>query len=421
MPRRCSRFVALLFVVTALLFGGAVVQPARAVEPIKIGFGMAQTGGLAGGGKQAILAMEIWRDKINAKGGLLGRPVELIYYDDQSNPATVPGIYTKLLDIDKVDFIVSGYGTAMAAPAMPTAMQRNQLFFSLFALAINSQFHYPRYFSMLPLGTDPVHAASAPFFNVAMAANPKPKTLALLAEDSEYPRTAAAGILDQAKEYELQVVYNKSYPPGLPDFAPIVHAIQATNPDMVYVASYPPGSVGMLRAATELGLKTRFFGGGMVGLQFSTIKEQFGAKLNGVVDYDFWIPAETMQFPGILDFLKEYQAKAPAAGVDPLGWYLAPFAYAYLEVLGDAIEATKTLDQTKIADWIRTHSFETVVGDISFGKDGEWSKSRIIEVQWQGIKGGGLDPFKDTKTEVILEPAEYRTGKVFEPYNDAQK
>lgn len=159
----------------------------------------------------------------------------------------------------------------------------------------------------------------------------------------------------------------------------------------------------------------------MVGLQFTTIKEQFGAKLNGVVDYDFWIPAKTMQFPGILDFLKEYQAKAASAGVDPLGWYLAPFAYAYLEVLGDAIEATKTLDQTKVADWIRTHTFKTVVGDISFGKDGEWSKSRIVEVQWQGIKGSGLDQFKDTKTEVILDPPEYRTGKVIEPYNDAQK
>ena len=421
MPQLRTRIVALPLLAAGLLFGCAMAPPVRAAEPIKIGFGMAQTGGLAGGGKQAILAMEIWRDHINAKGGLLGRPVQLIYYDDQSNPATVPAIYTKLLDVDKVDFIVSGYGTAMAAPAMPTAMQRNQLFFSLFALAINKEFHYPKYFSMLPLGQDPVHAQSAPFFNVTMAANPKPKTLALLAEDSEYPKTAAAGILDTAKEYGLQVVYNKSYPPGLPDFSPIVHAIQATNPDMVYVASYPPGSVGMLRAATELGLKTRFFGGGMVGLQFTPIKEQFGAKLNGVIDYDFWIPAETLRFPGILDFLKEYQSKAATAGVDPLGWYLAPFAYTYLQVLGDAIEGAKTIDQDKVADWIRTHEFKTIVGDVSFGKDGEWSKSREIEVQWQGIKGTGLDPFKDAKTEVILDPPEYKNGTVIEPFQEAQK
>ena len=205
-------------------------------------------------------------------------------------------------------------------------------------------------------------------------------------------------------------------PPGLPDFTPIVHAIQATNPDMVYVASYPPGSVGMLRAATESGLKTRFFGGGMVGLQFTSVKEQFGPKLNGVIDYDFWIPAPTMQFPGILDFLKEYQSKAGEAGVDPMGWYLPPFAYADLQVLGDAIRGAKSLDQNAVADYIRSHEFKTIVGDITFGKDGEWSKPRVLEVQWQGITSNNLDQFDNTKTEAILEPPQYATGKVVEPY-----
>ena len=113
----------------------------------------------------------------------------------------------------------------------------------------------------------------------------------------------------------------------------------------------------------------------MVGLQYTPVKVQFGPKLNGVIDYDWWIPAPTMQFPGILDFLKEYQAKAPAAGVDPLGWYLPPFAYANLQVLGEAIEGAKTLDQAKLADYIHSHPFNTIVGDITFGKDGEWSKS----------------------------------------------
>ena len=97
---------------------------AKAAEPITIGFGMALTGGLAAAGKTALLAMRIWQDDVNAKGGVLGRPVKLVYYDDQSNPPTVPGIYTKLLDVDKVDIIVSGYGTNMTAPAMPVAIQQ---------------------------------------------------------------------------------------------------------------------------------------------------------------------------------------------------------------------------------------------------------------------------------------------------------
>ena len=398
-----------------VLMPGAV----RAAEPITIGFGMGLTGGLAAAGKSALLAMQIWRDDVNAKGGLLGRPVKLINYDDQSNPATVPGIYTKLIDVDKVDFIVSGYGTNLVAPAMPVAISHDRLFLGLFGLAVNSEFHYPKYFSMLPAGPDPKHAFSEPFFKVAMAANPKPQTLALLAEDAEFPKNASEGIRDIAKQYGIKIVYDRTYPPGTPDFTPIVHAIQATNPDMVFVASYPPGSAGMLRAATETGLKTRFFGGGMVGLQYTPFKVQFGPKLNNVVDYDWWIPSPTMQFPGILDFLKEYQAKAPAEKVDPLGWYLPPFAYANLQVLGDAITGANSVDQDKVADYIRSHDFKTIVGDISFGKDGEWSKPRVLEIQWQNIKSNSLDQFKDTKTEVILEPSQYRTGTVVAPYNGA--
>ena len=370
----------------ALAAGLLVATAAQAAEPITIGFGMGLTGGLAAAGKSALLAMQIWQEDVNAKGGLLGRPVKLIHYDDQSNPATVPGLYTKLLDVDKVDLIVSGYGTNLIAPAMPVAISHDRVFLGLFGLAVNSEFHYPKYFSMLPSGPDPKHAISEPFFKVAMAANPKPKTLALLAEDAEYPKNSSEGVRDHAKSYGLTIVYDKTYPPGTPDFTPIVHAIQATKPEVVFVASYPPGSAGMLRAATESGLKTRFFGGGMVGLQYTPFKQQFGPKLNGVVDYDFWIPASTMQFPGILDFLKKYQAQAPAEGVDPLGWYLPPFAYANLQVLGEAVEGAKTLDQAKLADYMRTHSFNTIVGDISFGKDGEWSKPRALAVQWQNIK-----------------------------------
>src|SRR6516165_12300222 len=405
---------AVVFAAYALTGGSA-----RAVEPITIGFGMALTGGLAGAGKTALLAMQIWQDDVNAKGGLLSRPVKLVFYDDQSNPPTVPGIYTKLLDVDKVDIIVSGYGTNMIAPAMPIAIQHDRLFLGLFGLAVNSEFHYPKFFMMLPTGPDPKYAFSQPFFEVAMKGNPKPQTLAIVAADAEYPKNASEGARDTAKALRLKVVYDKSYPPTTTDYTPIVHAIQATNPEIVFVASYPPDSVGMVRAATEIGLKTRYFGGGMVGLQFTSVKQQLGTKLNGILDYDWWIPAPTMQFSGISEFLTKYQAKAPSEGIDPLGWYLPPFAYANLQVLGAAIEGAKTLDQGKLADYIRSHPFNTIVGDITFGKDGEWSKPRVLEVQWQNIKSNNLDEFKDTKTEAILEPEEYRTGTVIAPYNGA--
>jgi branched-chain amino acid transport system substrate-binding protein len=407
---------------TAIIFAGMLAASgARAAQPITIGFGMALTGGLAAAGKTALLAMQIWRDDVNAKGGLLGRPVKLVYYDDQSNPPTVPAIYTKLLDVDKVDLIVSGYGTNMIAPAMPIAIQHNALFLGLFGLAVNSEFHYPRYFSMLPAGPDPKRAFCDPFFEVAMQGTPKPKTLAIVAADAEYPKNASEGARAIAKSLGLDIVYDKTYPPSTVDYTPIVNAIQATKPDIVFVASYPPDSVGMVRAASEVGLATRYFGGGMVGLQYTTVKEQLGPALNNILDYDWWIPAPKMQFPGIMAFLKKYQAKAPAEGIDPLGWYLPPFAYANLQVLGNAIEGTRSLDQGKLADYIRSHSFKTIVGDVSYGKNGEWAKPRVLEVQFQGIKGHGLAQFKDIKTEAIIAPPEYQTGTVVVPYASSKQ
>jgi branched-chain amino acid transport system substrate-binding protein len=99
-----------------------------------------------------------------------------------------------------------------------------------------------------------------------------------------------------------------------------------------------------------------------------------------------------------------------------LGWYLPPFAFANMQVLEQAIQGTNSLDQDKLADYIRANLFKTIVGDIRFGTDGEWEKPRVLEIQWQGIKGNDLDQFKDTKVEAILSPSEYKTGTVQEPY-----
>ena len=118
--------------ISPALAGRAAV--AQGAAPIKIGFGMALTGPLAPNGQQALLGSQIWAEEVNAKGGLLGRQVQLIHYDDQSNPSTVPDIYTKLLDVDKVDLVLSGYATNMVAPAIPIVMQKGKLIIGLFAL-----------------------------------------------------------------------------------------------------------------------------------------------------------------------------------------------------------------------------------------------------------------------------------------------
>jgi branched-chain amino acid transport system substrate-binding protein len=408
-----------------LAFLGAVVflsiSQASAAEPIRIGFSIAQTGPLAANGNSALLAMQIWRDDVNAAGGLLGRPVELVPYDDQSNPATVPGIYAKLIDVDKVDLIVGGYATNMLAPAMPVVMQHHMTFIGLLGLAVNSEFHYPRYFAMIPSGPEPKPAFSKGFFEIAMAQNPRPKTVAIVAADAEFSRNAADGARQNAKAAGLEIVYDRSYPLSTVDYTPIVRAIEAANPDILYVGSYPQDTAGMVRAINEVGLDVKLCCGGMVGLQSAALKTQLGAQLNGIVNYDFWLPAPTMQFPGTMELLKKYQERAPAAGVDPLGYYMPPFAYAYLQVLGQAVEATNGLDQGKIAEYIHGHSFKTVAGEIRFGENGEWAESRVLLIQFRGIKGNDVEQFKNPATQVILAPASYATGNVVYPYAEARK
>jgi branched-chain amino acid transport system substrate-binding protein len=389
---------------------------AYAARPLKIGFSMPLTGGLAAAGKAALLAMEIWADDINKKGGLLGRKVELVYYDDQTKPATIPAIYTKLLDVDKVDFVVSGYGTNLMAAAMPIVMERGLVFMGLFGVAVNEKFKYPRYFQILPAGPDPLRDWSKGFFEIANEQKPRPQTIALVGADAEFGRNSVDGARDNAKKYGFKIVYDKFYPPATVDLTPIVRAIQATKPDIVFVGSYPPDSVGMIKAAKEVGLKPKLFGGSMVGLQYTSIQMNLGPTLNGVVNYWFWAPEPTLRFPGIEEFLKKYQAMAPKRGLDPLGYYLPPFAYAYVQILGQAIEATKSTDQKAVADYIRAHEFTTVVGKVKFGANGEWAQSRTLMVQLQDIGSNKMEEFTKPGKMVVVYPPDLRSGKLIYPF-----
>jgi branched-chain amino acid transport system substrate-binding protein len=185
--RLCSiASAAMLMLLSGMLAAGAA-------EPIKVGFSMALTGTVAPNGKQVLLALEIWRDDVNAKGGLLGRPIELVYYDDQSNPANVSGIYTKLISVDKVHLLLGPYATNMVAPAMPVVMNHKMTTISILAIGVNRHFNYQRYFSMVPVGPEGVKAFSRGFFEIAAAQNPRPQTVAILAGDADSLRLHRTG------------------------------------------------------------------------------------------------------------------------------------------------------------------------------------------------------------------------------------
>jgi branched-chain amino acid transport system substrate-binding protein len=405
----------------AIFLAFAMAAAAQAAEPVKVGFSMALTGGVASIGKQVLVALQIWRDDVNAKGGLLGRPVELVYYDDQSNPSNVPPIYTKLIDVDKVDLLIGPYATNMVAPAIPVLMQFKKTTIGILANAANSNFHYDQYFSMLPTGPEPKKAFSTGFFELAAAQSPKPKTVAIVAADAEFAQNAADGARENIKAMGFDLVLDKNYPPSTQDFGPVMRAVQAANPDIVFVAAYPPDSVGIVHAVNEIGLKPKMLGGTFIGLLVTPIKMQLGPLMNGIINNEVFVPAPSFIFPGTKELLSRYQAIAKEQGIDPLGWGFAPLGYAAGQVLAAAVEGTKSLDHATLAQYMHSHTFPTVVGDITFGKDGEWAKSRVVFTQFQNVTGNTLDQFEDASREVIVWPDALKSGNVIYPYAAARK
>jgi branched-chain amino acid transport system substrate-binding protein len=403
----------------ALLF--FTQTPASAAEPIKVGLSLAMTGGVAQNGKQLLIALQLWRDDVNAKGGLLGRPVALVVYDDQSNPSNVPGIYNKLINVDKVDLLLGPYATNMTAAAMPVIIENNKLTISMMAVTVNRHFNYPRYFSMLSTGPDGVRAFTKGFFDLAAEQKPKPQTVALLSGDAEFSRTSADGARENAAAVGLKIIYDKSYPPATTDFAPTVRAIQAANPDIVFVAAYPPDTVGIVRAAHEIGLKPKMFGGTMIGLLITPIKMQLGPILDGIVIMESFVPAPTFNFPGVADVLERYRAVATGEKIDPLGVGFVPFGYAAGQVLAQAVEGAQTLDQNKLAEYIHGHKFTTVVGDVEYGADGEWTKGRTVFTQFRNVAPNEFDQFAAGEVQPIVWPPEYKTGDFVYPYAGAQQ
>jgi branched-chain amino acid transport system substrate-binding protein len=390
-----------------------------AANPIRIGFSMSLTGPNAGAGKMFLVGHEIWRDEINAKGGLLGRPVEFVYYDDQSNPSVVPGIYSKLIDVDKVDLVVSPFATNQIAPAMPIVMQKQMTFMALFGTGVNDEFKYDRYFQILPNGPDGNRSFSLGFFETALTMEPKPRTVAIVGEDTEFGQNILKGARANAERLGLKIVHDRSFPPTTVDHTPIVRAVQAVDPDIVFVASYATGSVGMVRVVSELGYKPRLFGGAMIGLQFTPIKAQLGPLLNGIVINENYVPEPTMQFPGVDDVLKRYRERAEAAGTDPLGFW-SPFSYAEMQILGQSVNAVGSIDQRKLADYLHKTHFKTVIGDVKFGPLGEWEKARILYVQYQNIQGNDINQFRQPGKAVILYPPELKSGELIYPFAKAR-
>jgi branched-chain amino acid transport system substrate-binding protein len=398
-----------------------LASPALAADPIKVGFSLGLTGANAPNGGQLLLALQIWRDDLNAKGGLLGRPVEIVYYDDQTNPSNETTIYSKLIGVDKVDLLLGPYGTNQISAALPTLAQRNLTTIGMLGTAANAGIHYKNYFSMIPLGPDPKREFSRGFFEVAMQQNPKPAAVAIVGNDAEFGKNATDGARENAKAAGLKIVYDERYPPTAADLTPVARAIKATNPDIIFVGAYPPDTVSFVHAAREVGLEPKMIGGDMIGLLATPLKIKMGPDMNGYVNNaEVFVPIPTFNFPGVKELLAKYHDQAKGKGIDPFGYNFAPYGYAAGQVLAQSVEGTKSLDHAKLADYMRAHEFDTVVGKVKFGKDGEWAMPRMVVTQWQGLKEHSLDELNDPKKWVVVWPKEHKTGELKYPFAKAK-
>jgi branched-chain amino acid transport system substrate-binding protein len=397
------------------LTSGAVAQQ----PPIKIGMTMAQTGGLAGGGKASLLGIEVWRDDVNAKGGLLGRKVELVVYDDKSSAAETPAIYSKLLDVDKVDLLFAPYATVPTAPIMPLVKQRGMMLIGNFSFQVNSKVGHDMWFNNAPWG--PADSWASAFLDLGQKAGGK--SVALLTADQEFAQNLALTAREVAKKRNLSIVFDQAYPPNTVEFSSIIRSLNAAKPDIVYIASYPPDSTGILRAVNEIGIadSVKIFGGGMVGLQFGPVMQNLGSLLNGVVNFNTWLPEPNMYYDGTKAFFDTYTKRAVEAKVDPLGYYLAPFGYAMGQLIEQAVNATGSLDQKALAKYLHEHEHKTIVGPIAFSADGERKETATLMAQFRGVVDKNIDQFRTPGKQVILFPDRLKSGDLVSPFETARK
>lgn len=405
--------------VSAGLAAPAVWTSARAQgQPIRVGCTVSQTGALAST-KNSLIGYELWRDDINAAGGLLGRKVELVVYDDQSAPAQIPGIYSKLIDVDQVDFLFSPYGANLTATLMPLAKQRDRLVVGILTLASNDKLRHDKFFQAAPWGPNGADEWARGFFDLAKAQGIK--KMAIVAADTEFSKTAAAGGKRVCEAEGIEVLAYEIYPPTLNDFSSILRNLRSRQPEAVFLCSYPPDSTAMVRGLSEIGLanSVRLFGGGMVGPQYASLLQALGQNLNGIVNFHLYVPEPTLKFPGIEGFLQKYETKAKDANVDPLGFYIPPFCYAAGQIISEGVKATGKVDQAAVAAWLHANPVDTIVGKIRFNDIGDWTERRVLMAQFQGVKGTDLNQFRQAGRQVVLDPPSLKSGD-FVPFRQAR-
>ncbi len=348
--------------------------PAAAQTPIKIGASMSVTGTYAKPGTYQKQGYDVCIDELNAKGGILGRKVELVIYDDQSQPATAVRLYEKLITEDKVDAVMGPYSSAVSEAVANVTEKYKKVMVAPLA-ATTSIFKKGRKYIFMVITPAENYLEGL----IDMAAKRGLKTVAIINEDTLFPKASASGTVEAAKKRGMQVVLQEAYPKGNTDFSALLVKIKAANPDVLAAGTYFDDAVAITRQMKELNVNPKMFGltvGGDLP-EFYNLLKQNAEYVYGSTQWD-----DSLPYPGQKEFLAAYKAKFK--GQEPS--YHTAAGYAGCLIYAEAVKRAGTLDADKVRDQLLKMEIKTAFGEYKVEPDGFQIAHKMVMLQWQDGK-----------------------------------
>ncbi|MBI1893848.1 MAG: amino acid ABC transporter substrate-binding protein, partial [Candidatus Rokubacteria bacterium] len=348
-------------------------EMASAQAPLKVGASISLTGTYAKLGSYTQDGYQLCAKEVNDKGGLLGRKMEFVIYDDRSEPPTAIKLYEKLITEDKVEVVMGPYSSPITNAASTVSEKHKKIMMASLAATTSI---WERGFKYLFMTISPAEVYMEGL--VELAAQAGLKTVAVINEDTLFSKAAAKGAVEMAKKKGMRVVMHEAYPKGTTDFSALLIKMKALNPDVIMAGSYFDDAVATTRQMKELDVNPKMYGvtvGGDV--------PDFGYQLGRTSDYVYgstqW--TETLRYPGAREFTENYKKTFNREFS-----YHAPAAYGACRVFTEAIRRANSLDSDKIREQLLKLKITTAFGDYQVDERGFQIAHKMVTIQWQDGK-----------------------------------
>ncbi len=385
---RHARGTLLLLGSLGLLMAALLASPGWAQAPIRIGASLSLTGTYAAPAQNQHRGYQLCAKQVNEKGGVLGRKIEFVFYDDQSQPGTGVRLYEKLITQDKVDVILGPYSSPVSE-AVANVNEKYTMPMIAPMASTTSIFKKGRKFIFMVQSPAEVYLEGL----IDIAAQRGLKTVALVNEDTLFPKATVQGTIELAKKKGLQVVFVEAYPKGNTDFSALLTKVRASNADVLGASTYFDDAVAITRQMKELNVNPKMYGV-TVGGDLPKFYELLGKNAEFVYGASQWEPE--LPYPGSKEFVEAYKKEFPGADLS----YHSAGGYAGCQIMVEAIKRAGSLDGEKIRQQILKLDTNTVYGAFKVDQDGFQVSHKMITFQWQDGK------------KAIVWPDELASGKV---------